>query len=895
MARDRIPLSGTWDFQLKGESDWRPVVVPGCWEDLGIDKQLVGPAVFRRTFDVPRAFGGRRVWLRFEGVSHNSTVRVNGREVGTHTGAWDAFDVEITPAVKPGQRAELLVEVEKPATLSKGPESPHLPGRFPLKQTLCGFLPYVWGHMFGGIWQDVWLYATGGTVIDDLLVRGDMHGAVRITAKLSADVQWRIALRDGNDRTIATTNGRGANVEAELQIDEARPWSPDNPHLYTTTLEIDDGRGGDAGAGDARAVRFGLRTQSVANDGSTILLNAQPIYPRMILSWGWYPESLHANPGPQRVRADFQRMRAMGYNGVKLCLWYPPQYYFDLADETGMLLWLELPMWMPEPSESFRHQLFEEYPRLMKQARQHPSVVLVTLGCELDKSIGPAILAPLFQLAKQHFPDALVRDNSGSGDAYGGLLDEHAEFYDYHFYSDPHFFTPLLDHFTPRWRPRQPWVFGEFCDADTFRDLRHLYTAHADRKPWWTTRHERLNPQGARWQYDVVEQEARLKSIGYWDRGDELVRISNRQALLHRKWTLETVRAYREIGGYVVTGETDTPISTAGMWDDLGQVKFAADAFRAFNDDLVVLLGWDKRRAWVHGGDRAAYWDAWSYLPGQTIRAHVIVSNYSRAGGRATFEWSVQGDGVNAHGKGESSRDVARADVREIGVVRLDVPPVQRPLDVVLEVRVKLADREARNAWKLWLFPPNAWKDLRAVALLDPSGRLADLRESTQALETQLGAARVAITTAWSDELDAYVSRGGRAVLLQGEGTTGPVPTVAMPFWRESIRLVEPHPAWRDFPLDGGLVGLQFSGCATDRALDTSNLKHPAEPILRRLDARTSRLHDYATDIAWGHGRLIVSTLRVEGGHGTQPAGITRSTAARHLLWCWARHLLESA
>ena len=83
----------------------------------------------------------------------------------------------------------------------------------------------------------------------------------------------------------------------------------------------------------------------------------------------------------------------------------------------------------------------------MLQAATHPSVILYTLGCELNASIGADILSPLFEQTKQNSGDALVRDNSGGGDAYGGLLNEHAEFYDYHFYSDLQFFRPLLDYY----------------------------------------------------------------------------------------------------------------------------------------------------------------------------------------------------------------------------------------------------------------------------------------------------------------------------------------------------------------------------------------------------------------------------------------------------------------
>ncbi len=81
----------------------------------------------------------------------------------------------------------------------------------------------------------------------------------------------------------------------------------------------------------------------------------------------------------------------------------------------------------------------------------------------------------------------------------------------------------------------------------------------------------------------------------------------------------------------------------------------------------------------------------------------------------------------------------------------------------------------------------------------------------------------------------------------RARGPPGPRPVVELPFWREALRIAEPHPAWRDFPTED--LGLQLYGCATDYALNTTALE--ATPILRRLDMRAMHLHDYAAEIAW--------------------------------------------
>ncbi|MBK9941227.1 MAG: glycoside hydrolase [Kouleothrix sp.] len=926
MMRACVPLAGPWQLRRDGAAEWRPIAVPGCWEQLGLPKDDAGPFWYRTSFSLPAEWAGRRIWLRFGGVSYHCQVLVNGQVLGEHTGLWDAFAVELTAAARIAAQNELLVRVEKPASLSAGPDSASAPGRFRLRETLAGFLPYVWGHMFGGIWQQVELYASGPVIIEDVLVRGTAGGVVTLALATSAPAELAIEI-DGPDGTpicsatthsVADSGGR-AQAQAILGLPEPQAWSPGAPALYTARVALD---------GDEQVVRFGLR--SLRAEGSTIVLNDRPIYPRMALAWGWYPQALHSNPGRERVRADFARLKALGYNGVKLCLWFPPQYYFELADELGMLLWLELPMWIPQPSAFFHTQTPIEYARLMRLARNHPAVIVYTLGCELSRVADAALLGPLYALVKAHAGDALVRDNSGSGEAYGGLLNEFAEFYDHHFYSELQHFRGLLDYFAPRGRPPQPWLFGEFCDYDTFRDPEWLKRREPENErqtpppsdvggldsrvpgsqaPWWLSDDPAVNPQGARWQFDLPYHAARLRAGGMAGRAAELARISEQQGLWQRKYTLELARLYHEVSGYVVTGAADTPISSAGMYDDAGRLKFDPAAFRAFNADLVVLVAWDRRRAWQAGGDRAAPWDTFSYPAGATVRAHLIAAHYGATHGPAQLRWQVAcaGEPPFAHGQDQPRFELQPGTLRELTVAEFAMPAAGAPRRATLSVELAIGAEQAHNSWPLWIFPRDPWRGARAIGLYDPLGRLSDLQQIAPGMQ-QLGALaddsadqqaagtppRLIIATAWAPALASFVAGGGRAILLQPEAApAGPLPALAMPFWREAIRLAEPHPAWGDFPLDDALA-MQLFGCAADHALDMAGYSGAWQPIMRRLDARTMHLHEYAAELVWGRGRLIVSTLRFAGGQGAQPAGIAANTAAAYLLWCWASYLRGS-
>src|SRR5690606_4134568 len=173
--------------------------------------------------------------------------------------------------------------------------------------------------------------------------------------------------------------------------------------------------------------------------------------------------------------------------------------------------------------------------------------------------------------------------------------------------------------------------------------------------------------------------------------------------------------------------------------------------------------------------------------------------------------------------------------VREVSIAEFAVPQVDRPICATLQVETRLGATAARNQWPLWFFPgPPA--DLPVVHVFDPAGRLDALGPWLRAAGTREGGASAGpaheaagmarigfasaastiasarhdsasaaiIATEWDDELVRFVEDGGRAILLQhGSGAPGPLPASPMPFWREGIKLIEPHPAWGDFPHEG--------------------------------------------------------------------------------------------
>ncbi len=121
------------------------------------------------------------------------------------------------------------------------------------------------------------------------------------------------------------------------------------------------------------------------------LLYHHPLYLRFVLSCGGYPNRRCPDPGPERVRANFARLKALGYTGVKLCLWYPPQYFFALANKMGILPWVEFSLWTTPSSTpalfrrlDTRQVVMEDYAVGMEVGRGR--VILTAL--RLDGGLG---------------------------------------------------------------------------------------------------------------------------------------------------------------------------------------------------------------------------------------------------------------------------------------------------------------------------------------------------------------------------------------------------------------------------------------------------------------------------------------------------------------------------
>ncbi len=329
-------LNGSYDYAITDKSAGKPekydgkILVPYAIESelSGVQKALLPDQMlwYRRVFTRGAEFEGKRILLHFTSVDYKCTVWVNGKEAGKHTGGYIPFTFDITDLVNSGEN-ELVVAVTDPT--DKGPQQR---GKQILKP--MGF----WYTATSGIWQTVWLEGVEENYIESLKILPDIDsGKVHIDVKAAGEYDSiRISVFEGDKEIFSGETGESADIPVE----NARLWSPEDPFLYTFTVTLTKD-----GASDKVKSYFGMRKFSIMKDGKGIprlALNNKPYFQRGLLDQGYWPESGLTAPTDEAMIFDIAEMKRLGFNMLRKHIKKEPARWYYHCDRLGMLVWQDM-------------------------------------------------------------------------------------------------------------------------------------------------------------------------------------------------------------------------------------------------------------------------------------------------------------------------------------------------------------------------------------------------------------------------------------------------------------------------------------------------------------------------------------------------------------------------
>ena len=854
---------------------WRPNKASLSWnaqfEDL---RDYAGVGWYRVTIHLPQPQPLTRQLLHFGAVDYLAEVWINGQRLGQHEGGYTPFTFDLTGKVH-ARGNEVLVRVYDPPMPSPATDKAPLT---PNQQFHYDEIPHGkqnWYVQTSGMWQPVTVETVPLRYVQWVHVTPHNNGDVTVEAKLAGVAgshPLTAQLLDPYGASVARLELKvdGTMARGATHVDRPMLWDGDHPNLYSLLLT-------NAGAGLAQVVptRFGFRELTSA--GGRLLLNGKPFYMRAALDQDFYPEGIYTPPSAEFIRQEMLTSKAMGLNMLRCHIKVPDPRYLEAADETGMLVWYEIPVWndayhwAPKAAQrgvdTFRAEVERDW--------NHPSIVIQSImneqwGMDVSQAEQREWLLQTFRDLKQLTAPLgrLITDDSAC--CTGFHL--HSDFADWHKYFS------IPDHaeewaaWVEEYAARPQWLFSSKGDA-TITGQEPLLVSEfgnwglpqlpsPDHLPWWFSR-------------DFAGREL-TRAAGVFDRMhgfgfdrmyagyDALAEATEKHEYLALKYEIEQMRQRASIQGYVITELTDANWEANGLMSMWRQPKnFAQELGDLQQDDLVM-----------------ANFSTHNFDGGVAMELPLVVSHYSTAGLEgATIAWQTS-DGQS--GVVPLTTTPAPGGVAAEGSLRCRAAQVTAatPEFVRLQLINAAGETLAQNRYRYAVYPqPHPHPE--AVIVHDPGNRLAGLHQALAAhgmKETDAGAnTAVWLTSTLDDATEARLRQGGTVLVLADSPDALPAANALHLAPREGSDLagdwvsnfnwaLTNSPVWTPLAavIDSGILGWEAAAVTPRFVIEGLPEKDAPHVLAGVFYGWLNWNRAYLADLPQGSGRMLVTTLRFE-------------------------------
>ena len=771
--RTHLSLDGRWYFstaetlQIDNSS---LIAVPSPWQADVRFRDHIGAAWYQRGVKIPADWpeADRVIILGFGAVDYFAEVWLNDVKVGEHEGGYLPFEFDVTKAARVGTNI-LTVRVDDPLEIFA--EIPHG------KQS--------WYGMLSGIWQSVWVESRAQTHIQRAKItphRDSIDVAVTLNRPITSDqtIKIEVLAPDG----ILTARAESSSLNYHLPITNPQLWDIDSPNLYTVRSTLYN----NSTVSDILTESFGFRTIET-RDGK-ILLNGRPLYLRGALDQDYYPDLICTPPSQEYIEEEFRKAKEMGLNCLRIHIKVADPRYYAAADKVGLLVWTELPN-HNLLSDDAKRRACETLAGMVQRDGNHPSIGIWTIineswGIDLTDASQRAWLAETYEWLKSLDPSRLVVGNSACWGNYHVATDI-ADFHNYYAMPDHYrqwrewvemyarrpwwLFAPEYQgHAAWREFSHDPWHAQEQPYAAEVRqrgdeplivsefgnwglpDISNLYEGKHGSAPWWFD-------TGLEWGNGVVYpravegrfQEYHLDKV--FPSLSALSEASQRLQFDALKYEIEQMRRYASIQGYVITEFTDVHWECNGLLDMYRNPKAYYARLKEINaDDVLIPL-----------------WERLTFSVGETCRLNTLFSHYSSAEMKEVLlEWMVTGEQFLVIQDQLPVGECSPAGVTDLGTISFEMPHVEQPTRVLLELRLASGDHWiASSQQEIYIFP-------KVPSLADQ--RRIYSRQFQPVLESlgyividDLSQAELAVVSTLDDVCREFLLRGGKVLFLAEE------------------------------------------------------------------------------------------------------------------------------
>ncbi|MGL6174546.1 MAG: glycoside hydrolase family 2 protein [Cellulosilyticaceae bacterium] len=430
-----INLNGEWEFEFDfGDSGkdrkWfetsnftQKIIVPFCPESKlsGIGyTDFINAVWYKKEVEITKKQLEGITLLHFGAVDYHTEVWINGTWCGEHNGGYVSFELDITKALIEGENT-IVVYAKDDLRSGKQPRGKQSGNYF---SQGCDYTRTT------GIWQTVWLEFVAKEYIKDFKVttnrkEGKAYFKVN-TLGDSEEMCLKILISYGGKQVGgATSKVVGSYTEVEVKVDEVHLWDVGQGYLYDVTLQLVRTES----VVDEVSSYFGIREIEWKN--KAMYLNGKPVYQRLVLDQGFYPEGIYTAPTDEALKNDIEISMALGFNGARLHEKVFEKRYIYWADRLGYLVWGEQANWGLDitSAEGIKHFL-PEWLEAINRDFNHPAIVgWCPFNETWDASNGARqddeVLRTIYLVTKALDPTRPVIDTSGNFHVITDIFDIH--------------------------------------------------------------------------------------------------------------------------------------------------------------------------------------------------------------------------------------------------------------------------------------------------------------------------------------------------------------------------------------------------------------------------------------------------------------------------------------
>jgi len=398
----KIDLGGTWYFVADldpkyhkspvyacpewDRSKWEKVAVPGVWNLYGEKYSLYeGVGWYVRDFNYHSKSGEKTAFLRMGGVNYQCEIFLNGNLAGEHEGGYTEFSVDVSSLLKEGKNT-LAIKVDNRSVLIK--------------------LPAVLGWFnYGGIHRQVSLELYPDTYLTDLSVQAKHNGLLSIKGKIvsSSRNYFQVEIRcAGVTRRLKKVRNF---LKVAFKIPGVKNWSAENPVFYSAEISLLSA----GGLLEKKIVPVGFC--SLVAKGRHLFLNGRRIFLKG-LNYLYDSPAYGLVMKKKQYQKDISLLKELGVNIIRSHFPFPEEFLSE-CDRQGLMVWIDIPVYCLSPKKekgktvfsdkSYQNLAWRMTEEMIRQSRNHPSVVIYGIGneCETESLEAEKFFRKICQKARE--------------------------------------------------------------------------------------------------------------------------------------------------------------------------------------------------------------------------------------------------------------------------------------------------------------------------------------------------------------------------------------------------------------------------------------------------------------------------------------------------------------